>query len=930
MTDISAANSKRESLASSWEPGLPTAAPSTSVSPYPSVSGLYAHGGPAAPGPPPLQSPYSSFTQPVSSSSSASSPYGQPQGLPQGYPYHSLESFSGQHLGYPLAPQAHHPYHHQGQPYPGLPPPQSYMTHPYHHHPHHHLYSQPTLSQPQPGPSQSPGLAYPLPAHGQQVGELQSPPQHLPATAGQPPPQSSYPPVNYSTPPVTTSAAPTISTYIPPYEAQNERQDRTDNPTPQHHQIQRPTPYLPTVTTDSRETIPSIGIAVPQTPTTAAPISFHHHLPPPPQQSQSSPAPPSPSGGGAPHPDLEHDLPAELLQQGWRKFWSKRENRLYFWNKASGESLWEMPPLRPNQYDPISDPLGIQQAPHGQPAGAVKRRASDEGIGSPLAKRFILTGPWDLEVPTNAVVFERSPLSWPHPHPEIEAYRATLVTKLRQAYQEMCHSREAIDAPRDSFNRWLLERKVVDTGADPYFPSVCQPEVSQSMYKEIMNDLPMKLERPKFTGDARKQLSKYAEAAKKMIETRNVSSESRKIVKWNVEDTFQWLRRTVGATYDDFQERLAHLKRQCQPHLTEAARSSIEGICVKMNNLSAEYAKKIRDRHNELLKENGLADLEPNVNLPHPRKVWCYPVLFALPCPRLPPVEFLQDKDQTVLRFKGDAVRINNLHFQKLEQLYRYNCFEDRKFEWFLPRVWCLLKRYQSFMGIQTSNEGQSTQGALPLTVFEALYKHFGVTFECFASPLNCYFRQFASAFPDTDGYFGSRGPILEFKPVSGSFEANPPFCEELMDSMVTHFERLLSDSSEPLSFVVFIPEWREPAPPVLKRLEESSWKRRQVVVPTFEHEYRHGYQHIVAKPEVNVRAAHGTVIVWLQNEAGHQKWGPTDERVDALLEAYRPGRERERDRQELLSPPRPNQPHDGPSATLLANGNSMMTGMKP
>jgi phosphorylated CTD-interacting factor 1 len=98
------------------------------------------------------------------------------------------------------------------------------------------------------------------------------------------------------------------------------------------------------------------------------------------------------------------------------------------------------------------------------------------------------------------------------------------------------------------------------------------------------------------------------------------------------------------------------------------------------------------------------------------------------------------------------------LSFIFQEQLYRYNCFEDRKFEWFLPRVWCLLKRYQSYMGGQTSNEGQGTQGALPLTVFEALYKHFGVSFECFASPLNCYFRQFASAFPDTDGYFGSRG----------------------------------------------------------------------------------------------------------------------------------------------------------------------------
>nr|CAG4646088.1 EOG090X02BU [Macrothrix elegans] len=353
-----------------------------------------------------------------------------------------------------------------------------------------------------------------------------------------------------------------------------------------------------------------------------------------------------------------------------------------------------------------------------------------------------------------------------------------------------------------------------------------------------------------------------------------------------------------------------------------------------MNNLSTEYAKKIRDKHNELLKENGLADLEPNVSAPNPRKVWCYPVLFALPCPRLPPVEFMQDKDQTILRFKGDAVRINNLHFQKLEQLYRYNCFEDRKFEWFLPRVWCLLKRYNSYMGPSSASEGQTTQGALPLTVFEALNKHFGVTFECFASPLNCYFRQFASAFPDTDGYFGSRGPILDFKPVSGSFEANPPFCEELMDSMVTHFERLLADSNEPLSFIIFIPEWRDPAPPVLKRLEESNWKRRQVVVPTFEHEYRHGFQHLVAKPEINVRAAHGTVIVWLQNEAGYHKWGPTDERVDALLEAYRPGRERERDRQELLSPPRPPQAHDGPSVTmgsmLNANGNSPLVGMKP
>jgi phosphorylated CTD-interacting factor 1 len=65
-----------------------------------------------------------------------------------------------------------------------------------------------------------------------------------------------------------------------------------------------------------------------------------------------------------------------------------------------------------------------------------------------------------------------------------------------------------------------MERKVVDTGLDPLLPSRCVPEVSAAMYASIMEDIPIRLVRPKFTGDARKQLSKYAEAAKKMIESR--------------------------------------------------------------------------------------------------------------------------------------------------------------------------------------------------------------------------------------------------------------------------------------------------------------------------------------------------------------------------------------------------------------------------
>ncbi|CAG2172791.1 unnamed protein product, partial [Oppiella nova] len=266
------------------------------------------------------------------------------------------------------------------------------------------------------------------------------------------------------------------------------------------------------------------------------------------------------------------------------------------------------------------------------------------------------------------------------------------------------------------------------------------------------------------------------------------------------------------------------------------------------------------------------------------------------------------------------------LYFQKLEQLYRYNCFDDRKFNLFLTRVWSLLKRYQTWFGSNESsptqgalplsvfsvlhkhfgtwfgsNESSPTQGALPLSVFSVLHKHFGVTFECFASPLNSYFRQYCSAFADTDSYFGSRGPILNFHPVCGSFEANPPFCEELMESTVDHFDRLLANSPEPLSFIVFVPEWRDPVPKVITKLESSKFKRKHLVIPAFEHEYRNGCQHVCDKNDVNVKSAHGTLVVFLQNDSGFLKWGPTPERLDELVDAYKCGRDKDIP---ILSPP--------------------------
>lgn len=47
-------------------------------------------------------------------------------------------------------------------------------------------------------------------------------------------------------------------------------------------------------------------------------------------------------------------------------------------------------------------------------------------------------------------------------------------------------------------------------------------------------------------------------------------------------------------------------------------------------------------------------------------KVWCYPIQFVTPAPRLPPVEYMADKDQTYVRFNGERFLINTVYLQKL------------------------------------------------------------------------------------------------------------------------------------------------------------------------------------------------------------------------------------------------------------------------
>lgn len=617
--------------------------------------------------------------------------------------------------------------------------------------------------------------------------------------------------------------------------------------------------------------------------------------------------------------DPTHDLPPELLSQGWRKFWSKREGRWYFFNKMTNESLWDMPNLAGGGFDPITDPLGISgPAPSELPPNQLtpphvtlpppmaptpqKRHAPPIEAESPAKKNQPwLNGPFDLEVPSNVMMQEKSPSTLPPPLPEIEVLRASLLHKLKQTYSEMCHAREGIECPKDSFIHWLIERKTLDRGTEPVLPSHCSPEISQLMYREIMADIPIKLVKAKFPGDARKQLARYAEAAKKMIESRNASPESRKVVKWNVEDAFSWLRRTVNATYEDHTERLAHLRKQCQPHLNQVARTSVEGICIKIYTLSCEYAKKIQTKHWAALNTHGIEELTAPLRIAAPKRVHCYPVQLALSYPKTltPCVEICYDTREghaaTLLKYKGEVLRMATLYFQKLEQLYRLGCSDDRKFENFLSRVYSMIKRYHGMFSLSQGMDSGCTvhllHCSLPSSVMQCLHKHFGVTFEGFSSPLNSYFKQYCSPYSDTDGYFGSRGDFLKFQPMCGSIQLHPPDVEELLIETVRHVEKLLSHAQEPLSFIIFTQEpASDSSDAAISMLQSSRYKREQLTLAAFDYELRHGFQHMITRCDVLFRPNFSMDIYFLQNDAGYAHWGPTPERIEALKDSFKVG----------------------------------------
>lgn len=122
------------------------------------------------------------------------------------------------------------------------------------------------------------------------------------------------------------------------------------------------------------------------------------------------------------------------------------------------------------------------------------------------------------------------------------------------------------------------------------------------------------------------------------------------------------------------------------------------------------------------------------------------------------------------------SLRLTSAHLRKLSELYTRHAGsshpscsprEERRFRF---RLAALLLRYEAIGGL-------GFQAALGGAALVAMQRELGTNFECFASPLNCFYGAYCSAFPDVDVPFGSLGSFNAFQPIRGSYvcSLSPP-----------------------------------------------------------------------------------------------------------------------------------------------------------
>lgn len=429
------------------------------------------------------------------------------------------------------------------------------------------------------------------------------------------------------------------------------------------------------------------------------------------------------------------------------------------------------------------------------------------------------------------------------PSVELEYIYSRMMAEVRLEFVGLCDKLLHIKIDDDPLNRWLFDQLSL-TGTHPFIRDPDSLLFSPIVINEINGKLPAPLYVPwterKEPGEKTLNMFKTYFRAVQRISNNRPPKENLGYLKEVAKASKLVMADTL--TPDNVREAISILRTEVSPHLIEYLESVI---------------KKILKRTHKCLIS------------------W----MDTLPGSAEAPKIALTSTTAT-LNYRSDILTISRFHYDKLLKLLKLH--SSSMSDMFDELMYCCVRRYQTLFG----QSGANYHAAAPSKIFQTLENEFEVKQECFASPFNAHFSTFCSAFPDVDQWFGSKGSFFDFKPKTGSFEVGPPYVAEVMLKTVKHINSLL-DSSQPLSFILYVPDWRDPVAEYHIEAEKSKYLRQLLVHEGGKHSYFKGdQQYMLDADERTFIIPFNTVCYILQNEAGSKQWPATSDKLIKLEKA--------------------------------------------
>lgn len=506
----------------------------------------------------------------------------------------------------------------------------------------------------------------------------------------------------------------------------------------------------------------------------------------------------------------------------------------------------------------------------------------------------------------------------------VEIMRYNKVAELRQWYDSSCNSYLGIPPPRESLNRWIFEQRQYSTD-DPLIIS-SMTETSESLETELINSIPSRIQYNRIVNDrvAISRLHDYYTSATTFINKHSKvlsgldddSYDYTIVPKQEMMDTFHAVRSYLRSfninksvpgiskrshhRNADHHQRYNHHHRNKRTKVTDRVISVFEELERKVSiplqrialPIVRSYVRQLHEKSSMLYKE--LRSEIDSLVIPSSLTASSSSSTFVTSS-----LTATHDDDKSVKITLSSStlssstltatsltasssineVILRRTHYDKLRMLWLHHYRDhyrdaDRDHHHHHvdniidAHIFIMMVRYMSLFGDISSREGTGFQGAVPKAAFDIMTDKFDVGLECFASPLNCHYAHFCSAFVDTDFVFGSIGSFFDHTFVAGSLEANPPFTIELMQDMVDHITKCLQSSmstmtasSSMLTFIIVIPAWTDSKPN--DDLRASPWMVSHNVLKAYEHKYISGEQFWVDTSVVKGKRAYESRLLY-------------------------------------------------------------------